>query len=154
MARVVTTFLAPKPQWWVTLTFRRSTTSCLSAMGALRSWLSQWARASLRAGGQPPIKRLVWCVELQLRGTAHIHALCIGHPEHSGPHCASCFRKMGYNRSSPLWWVLKESWFHHHGIARVYAFDTARAGGVSAYVAKYMYKDGGEHGLWEHGKDF
>jgi hypothetical protein len=53
-----------------------------------------------------------------------------------------------------MWRILKESWYAHNGIARVFPYDPTRGGGVAAYVAKYMYKSQGEHGLWQEGTDY
>jgi len=157
LAQSIGTFLG-RPHWWATFTFRRMLTTKTTAVESLRSWLRQWARAlqsnSECRAGLEPISRLVWCVELQLRGTAHIHALMVGGALTSGPHCARCFRETGWNWHWPLWRVLKESWYAHHGIARIFPFDERRGGGVAGYVAKYMYKSSSDHGFWESGKDF
>lgn len=147
-----------KPDWWITLTFARPETTALTAVASLRSWLSRWRTADASATGhkpgRSPLSRLLWCVEMQSRGAAHIHALGVTGATVSTPHCKSCFARLGWRQDAWMWWVLKESWAVHHGWARVYPFDAARGGGVAGYVAKYMYKAGGDHGLWQEGTDF
>jgi len=159
MAEVLQRFFSrSRIAWWITLTFRNPDVHTLTAMGSLRCWLQRWAIAQrLNSGCQearPPISRLVWCAETQSRGTAHIHALGDKAAEISGPHCARCWNAKGWNSTWSQWQILKESWYVHHGIARIYPYDESRGGGVAGYVAKYMYKSGGEHGLWQWKEDF
>ena len=158
MAEVLQKYLTPSPAWWISLTFRRSNVTVQTAEESLRSWLRQWVRRGLLRGvhrqGPPRIWRLVWCVELQSRGTAHIHALSGPIPAPECPHCSLCFATFGWNYAWPIWRHMKESWYSHHGIARWFPYDDSLAGGVAGYVAKYMYKGPCEHGLWEAGRDF
>jgi hypothetical protein len=158
MVRVIKTFLG-RPDYWMTFTFRNAKTTAIGATEALRSWLSCWGRRqrSSLAGRSAcqPISQLIWCVEMQLRGTAHIHALGVSGAPISGAHCVHCYSRTAWNPNWPTWRILKESWYVHSGIARIFPYDDARGGGVAAYVAKYMYKGpDSQHGLWEAGKDY
>lgn len=157
MVDVINTFLV-RPDWWITMTFRRPETTATTAVESLRSWLSRWRKADASATGhrpgRSPLSRLLWCVEMQSRGAAHIHALGVNGAPLSTPHCSACFASLGWRQDAWMWWVLKESWAAHHGWARIYPYDAARGGGVAGYVAKYMYKAGGDHGLWQEGVDF
>lgn len=159
MLQVAQKFMQTGPDWWMTLTFRNPATRNDTAAAALRCWLSLW-RAKVRSdtGRHPapsPLSRLFWCAETQSRGTAHIHALSVTGVDQPTPHCRRCFQQMGYNQSWPLWLRMKESWFVHHGIARIYPFDCTRVAGVVAYIVKYMWKTADpEWGLWVEGEDY
>jgi len=151
LKEVVTAFLVPAPTHFLTLTFSEITTSPSIARDSLRWWLHRW-RANKRSS---PISRLLWSAELQSRGTAHIHALSVAGQHPTSPHCPSCFRKMGTNLSWPYYHIIKESWYHHHGIARVYDYDAARGGGCAGYVTKYVLSDECcDWDLWIEGEDF
>lgn len=166
---------SPNPTWWMTFTFRDPTCSATLAADRFRSWLSRWRRVGSSAGASPqgwrsPVSRILWCVETQLRGTAHIHALGVRGTSTLTTHCKKCSRRTVFDVTSglsrsvrafdpdwPVWRNLKESWFCHWGIARIFPFDPLRAGGVLGYLTKYMFKSTGESpewGMWEEGEDY
>jgi len=151
MISLVSKFLTPVPTHYATLTFRKCATRTSIAVDSLRLWLSLWNKR----GKSSPISSLLWSAELQQRGTAHIHALLICATTITSPHCSACFRGMGINLAWPTYHHLKESWYCHHGIARIYPFDQKRAGGCAGYVTKYILSDECcDWGLWTAGKEF
>lgn len=148
---VVNSFFKGSPAYYLTMTFRKPDTRATIAVDALRCWLSVWRTQGRRC----PLSRILFSVEAQSRGTAHLHALSDSGPPPTYSHCAKCFASMGWNSSWPTWQILKESWYQHHGIARIYPFDETRAGGCAGYVTKYILSDECcDWGLWEEGKDF
>jgi hypothetical protein len=145
MVLLVRKFLLGLPTWFATMTFRNVKTTALGASSALRLWLSTYNRHN----PSDPCRSLVWSAELQQRGTAHIHALLVGMQSHSFGHCEKC------TKEGPLYRILKESWYHHHGLARFRPYDDSVGAGGMAYVLKYILSDSCEEwGLWENGKDF
>jgi len=137
------------PEWFVTLTFRNPKTTSQGAPSALKLWLSRYNQRN-------PLGRfrlVCWSVELQRRGTAHIHALMAGGQQISNGHCDKCIAGLSC-RSEP-YQVHKESWNHHHGFSRWYPYDDSIGCGGVTYVLKYILSDECEGwGLWEAGKDF
>lgn len=51
--------------------------------------------------------------------------------------CRMCSRTAA-NNDAPLWRRLKESWYAHYGIARIYPYDRKLGGGAERYVLKYI----------------
>lgn len=134
------------PTWFATLTFKRPQTTTLIAGSTLRSWL----RKLNRRNPESRVSAVCWSVELQRRGTAHIHALMAGGRSPLHGHCDHCL-------TSDLrpFYILNESWWHHHGMARFRPYDDERGGGCAAYVLKYILSDECEDwGLWDAGKDY
>jgi len=151
MTTIVNQFLVPGPTHFATLTFRNSATRPSIATDSFRWWLQGWRAHSTSC----PISRVLWCAELQSRGTAHLHALWVAGPGPTAIHCQGCLASMGWNSDLPYFHQLKESWYCHHGIARIYPFDPTRGGGCAGYVTKYILSDEcSDWGLWIDGEDY
>lgn len=100
--------------YWVTLTFRNRKTTRAGARALLLRWIEEELPPRLAPA------RLVFVIELQREGTAHVHALWLA-PSSPSPE---------------QWKVLKERWFCRHGIARFFPYDPARS--ARFYLAKYL----------------
>lgn len=99
---------------------------------------------------------VVYAVEYQRRGTAHVHALvgegawrfvrsCEGCPGKSSK------RPCGGSRNQvPEWRCLNETWAQLFGWARFLTWDEELGHGGTAYVVEYILKaDNPEWGIWE-----
>jgi len=137
-------FQTQTPTWFATMTFRNPKVTAQGAVASFQRWLSCYRRR------QPDVFQcLVWSVERQRRGTAHIHAILVGSPCPSSAHCARC------KVESKPYRTLNESWFRHWGIARWRRYDDSIGNGGLTYVTKYVLSEECEDwGLWEAGKDF
>lgn len=142
-------FQGDQPDWFASMTFRRAETTALIAVSTLRSWLSQVARHN----SAHRFRLVLWSVEAQRRGTAHLHALLAGGRTASTGHCARCDPPL--SSRPPSYRVWKESWYYHHGLARFLPYDVDLGAGGATYVCKYILSDECEDwGLWEAGEDF
>lgn len=132
--------------WFVTLTFRNRQTSVQGAKVRLLQWLSKFPV------GEKPFGRVVFSVEKQFEGTAHIHALMTETSRPLSAHCERC--SASSKLTDPRWRRLKESWFFHAGIARFLPYrDDIGRGGI-AYVMKYILSDECEDwGILDLGKE-
>jgi len=131
-------WLTKQPWKWdlfATFTFRTPTSRDLTARSRLNSWLSRFAEVPLLN----PVRWCLWSAERHSTGNVHIHALleCTGNT--SWQHCKRCNHVFAHGR--PLWSALKESWYVHHGIARVYPFDPTRQIGGVNYVVWYILSE-------------
>lgn len=110
-------------------------------------WCSAWRDPIL---GVPLFRCSLWSAESHLTGDVHIHAISACTPltsvahmrtsretvASSGPRsCRVCDRGA---LDDPLWLRLKESWFAHYGIARIYPYDAKYRFGAEGYVVKYV----------------
>lgn len=140
--------LSNKWAYYVTLTFRNPTTRPDTAVLCLKSWLSRFKR------GYSPFSSLLWSVEPQKRGTAHIHALLESTGIPFTEHCNHCNEAIS-SHLHKQYKALNESWWTHYGMARFKIYDEKLKFGSIAYVTKYVLSDECEDwGLWEIGKDF
>lgn len=135
---------------FLTLTFRKPIPSHL-AMNAGASyvrWVSGWRDSVLRT---LLCRCSLWSVEGHSTGNAHVHALLACTQLTSFEHMTERSPRDGFSRhracrtcggpgksEEPLWHRLKESWFKHYGIARVYPYDPTLRMGAEGYVVKYV----------------
>ena len=113
-------------------------------------WSSGWLDPVL---GRGLFRLSLWSAESHLTGDVHLHAISACTPltsvEHTTPwtrrgsssrrrSCATCGEVA---TDGPLWRRLKESWYAHHGIARIYPYDPAYRLGAEGYVLKYILKE-------------
>lgn len=124
-----------KGQWsyFLTMTFREAIPRHLShiASSKLISFCSAWATLS----GGKHFKFLLWSAEEHMTGSVHLHALSVNSREPIQRHCEKCLRALS---CGPEWKILKESWFMHHGIARVFPYKPELRFGAERYVTKYV----------------
>ena len=141
-------FEAAPITWFATMTFRNARATAQGVPSALKSWL----RLLNQRNPESRCTSVCWSVELQKRGTAHIHALLAGGRQMSHGHCNRCIAELPCR--SDGYRILKESWFHHFGIARFQPYDDSIGRGGMTYVLKYILSDECEGwGLWEAGKE-
>lgn len=127
--------------WFVTMTFRNPNATALGATSALKLWLRGWRKHNPGA-----FRYVMWSVEPQQRGTAHIHALMAGSQLNSREHCTHCLAESSKGAD---WQRIKESWGKHHGWCRCYPYDNNIGNGGISYVCKYVLSDECEEwGLW------
>ncbi len=135
-------------QWFASMTFRRPETSPDTAASSWKSWLS---RLNI-LNPENRVTSCVWAVEPQRRGTAHIHALLAGGRNMRQGHCRKC--NEGLSVDAPSYRILKESWWHHYGIARFRPYDDSIGRGGATYVLKYVLSEECEDwGFLEAGKE-
>lgn len=151
--------LDPTWSFVVTLTFRHAIPSrnALTAGLKFARWASGWRNPVLQRG---LFRCSLWSAEGHLTGNVHIHALSACTPLASVEHmrstrpqasrpwrsCLTCESSRalgGVNPDDspgeqPLWRRLKESWFVHHGIARVYPYNPTLRFGAERYITKYI----------------
>lgn len=127
---------------FLTLTFARSipTHHAHHAGRLLNRWLTGWRGCECQgARGFRLFRFTLWSAEGHLTGNVHLHALSVISPAPSVTHCRRChIVASSVSRSWPLWKLLKESWFIHHGIARVFPYDERLTCGAEGYVTKYV----------------
>lgn len=118
-------------------------------------WLSGWRESGASGPGAPLCRISLWCAEEHASGNAHIHALSAFTLGALSKHCVPRAQAASSNRwrvcpgcdaqvstsEGPLWRRLKEAWFYHNGIARVYDYDPSYAFGAERYVLKYILDD-------------
>lgn len=143
--------------WFATLTFRKPipVRLCHIARFRLRSWLSAWPRI------RHPLPYLLWSAEPHLNETVHIHALLGYTPTSLTEHCDSCRKHSplyyfpeDYHAPGPPWKHLKESWHHHHGIARFRPYDPKFGLTAVRYITKYITKNQRDWDFWQAGLDY
>lgn len=135
--------LLPRSNGWSyfgTMTFRRGIPSyhALSASARLLTWCSRWRVAAPRTA-KPLFRLLLWSAEGHASGNVHLHALSACIHSMSPAHCGRCTGSSSPH--DPPWRILKESWYTHHGIARVRPYDAQLGGGAEGYVLKYVLKE-------------
>ena len=122
--------------FFLSLTFRHSIPGHLAMNAGQRlvRWCSAWRPAS---GARTPLFRLLlWSAEGHVTGNVHLHALSVTTPAVSPTHCRRCRDKVSSLFAS--WQKLKESWFLHHGIARIRPYNPSLNFGAARYVTKYV----------------
>jgi len=138
-------------QWdlFLTLTFRDPLPKhhALSAGRRFVRWCSGWRDPVL---GTALFRCSLWSAEEHATGNVHLHAISACTPltsvDHTTPSpkrgessarrtCRTC-RYVATD--GPLWRRLKESWFKHYGIARIYPYDPTYRLGAQGYVVKYI----------------
>lgn len=127
--------LIPDNQGWTffeTLTFRNAIPPhhAMSAARLMWRWKSAW-----RQSGVGLFRLLLWSAEGHVTGNVHLHALSVCTPGASPRHCRRCRSSEVY---AETWRRLKESWYIHYGIARIYPYDPTLRTGAAGYVAKYV----------------
>ena len=122
--------------FFLTLTFRHSIPAhhAITAGQRLTSWCSRWVGRERGRSGL--FKLLLWSAESHSTGAVHLHALSVTTPAASLKHCSRCQPRISSLREP--WRKLKESWFQHHGIARVRPYDARLRFGAERYVIKYI----------------
>lgn len=121
----------------------------MSAGAALNRWCSGLLPTA--TAGRSIFRLLLWSAEGHLTGNVHLHALSVCTPVTSFVHmqprprpsndaarrrCCGCDQRA--ISEGPMWRRLKESWYHHHGIARIHPYDPKYAFGAERYVIKYI----------------
>lgn len=135
---------------FLTLTFRPDRKvpphHALTAGQRFVRWCSAWRDPIL---GRPLFRCSLWSAESHLTGDVHLHAISACTPLTSVEHmrepptrgvssprpCRVCSH---LTSDAPLWRRLKESWFAHYGIARIYPYDARYRLGAEGYVVKYV----------------
>jgi len=136
----LTRFMKEDPPWtwFMTMTFRPPGLPPHLAMSAgqrLTRWCSAWR--TFRGGREETLFRcLLWSAEEHKTGLVHLHALSVTTPGALPTHCPRCHE----SSANPLWKTLKESWWQHWGISRVFPYNPKLAFGAEAYVTKYILK--------------
>lgn len=133
--------LLPRQGEWtffLTMTFRNSIPRhhAMSAGRNLLRWCSAWRTECPGGKGSKLFRLLLWSAEEHQTGAVHLHALSVTTPAVSPTHCRRCHEKV--SSLSNVWRKLKESWFHHYGISRVYPYNPALRFGAERYVVKYV----------------
>lgn len=108
----------------------------LTAGQHFRRWCSGWRWGSV---GGKPIKAfhlLLWSAEEHQTGAVHLHALSVTTLGVSPKHCPRCQGRV--SSQSTNWRKLKEAWFKHFGIARIFPYDPKYQFGAERYVTKYV----------------
>lgn len=151
--------------YYVTLTFRRATTS-MNAVMKLRSWLSSFMTPTPVGPRRWSVKRILYSVEPHKTGNAHIHALLVTSRSPYAGHCKRCSHSPGscdrvsirvvnpktgvlekktlYHGSKvtdPEWKQLNESWACHFGWARFEPYNPELRFGALQYVLKYVLSE-------------
>lgn len=134
---------------FMTMTFRRDVPRhhAMTAGSRFVRWCSAWRDPVL---GTPLFRCLLWSAEEHLTGSVHLHAISActpltsvehmrrsSRPDASFPRPRPCRTCAGVT-DGPLWRRLKESWFAHWGIARIYPYDPQYRLGAERYVIKYI----------------
>lgn len=134
--------------------------NAMNAGASYVRWCIRWCDPVLHT----PLFRLsLWSAESHATGNVHVHAISVCTPltciEHYSRRPSDVEKSSGRvrpcrvcsgdtssdaeaaSRNRPLWWQLKESWYAHHGIARVYPYDRNYKLGAEGYVMKYILDD-------------
>lgn len=131
------------------LTFRNPIPNhhAMTAGAHLNSWCSGWRTPAKDCA----FRLLLWSAESHILGNVHLHALSVCTPLDFAEHmrlrrsrgreswsreCGPCSQRAV--AEGPDWRRLKESWYVHHGIARVFPFDPRYRFGAERYVTKYI----------------
>ena len=131
------------------LTFRNPIPNhhAMTAGAHLNFWCSGWRTLQKDC----MFRLLLWSAESHILGNVHLHALSVCTPLDFAEHmrlrrsrgreswsreCGPCSQRAV--AEGPDWRRLKESWYVHHGIARVYPFDPRFRFGAERYVVKYI----------------
>jgi hypothetical protein len=100
--------------------------------------LMRWAAAWSAGPRGKWFRSMLWSAEEHKSGAVHCHALLVTTRAVSPTHCDRCRARVSGLHAD--WRKLKESWFIHNGLARVYPYNPAFAFGAERYVLKYVLK--------------
>lgn len=135
-----TPLLTDQGEWtfFLTMTFRKPIPRhhALTAGRHFVRWCSAWRTGSPGAKRTKVFRLLLWSVEEHQTGNVHLHALSVTTLAVSPTHCRRCQDRVSSHPD--LWRQLKESWFLHYGISRVYPYDRNLRFGAERYVTKYV----------------